>query len=156
MNGRQRRDAFTLIEVLIVVVIMAVLAATIVPQFASSSKDAQESSLKFNLHTLRSQIELFKQQHSGIFPAATELVDKLTMKTDGTGALDPTGRFGPYLHEMPANPINGLKDVKATTGTDPATVTPDDSTGYLYNATTGQIWANKTGNDGAGVPFDTY
>ncbi len=48
-----RRNAFTLIEVLIVVIIMAVLAATIIPQFSSSTTDAKISSLKFNLAALR-------------------------------------------------------------------------------------------------------
>ena len=33
------RNAFTLIEILIVVVIMAILAATIIPQFTSSTDD---------------------------------------------------------------------------------------------------------------------
>ena len=48
---RNRRKAFTLIEALIVVIIMAVLAATIIPQFSTSTKDAKMSNLKFNLHT---------------------------------------------------------------------------------------------------------
>ena len=60
-----RRSAFTLIEVLIVVVIMAVLAATIIPQFASSTTDAKVSALKFNLHGLRQQVEMYKLQHNG-------------------------------------------------------------------------------------------
>ena len=50
---------------LIVVVIMAILAATIIPQFTDSTKDAKASTTKFNLHTLRSQIELYRTQHNG-------------------------------------------------------------------------------------------
>jgi len=64
----RRRNAFTLIEVLIVVIIMAVLAATIIPQFTTSTKDAKDSTLKFNMHTLRSQIELYKLHHLGKYP----------------------------------------------------------------------------------------
>ena len=64
---QRRQRGFTLVEVLIVVVIMAVLAATIIPQFADSTKDAKVSTAKFNLHTLRSQIELYKSQHGIIF-----------------------------------------------------------------------------------------
>src|SRR5437867_11185786 len=66
-----RRSAFTLIEILIVVVIIAVLAATIIPQFTDSQKDARISTAQFNLNTLRAQIELFKAQHSGALPNAT-------------------------------------------------------------------------------------
>ncbi len=65
-----KRGGFTLIEVLIVVVMMAVLAATIIPQFASSTDDAKSSALKFNLHALRSQIEMYKLQHNGAVPAS--------------------------------------------------------------------------------------
>ena len=39
----QKQNAFTLIEILIVVVIMAVLAAAIIPQFTDSTDDAKES-----------------------------------------------------------------------------------------------------------------
>jgi general secretion pathway protein G len=46
----QTHRGFTLIEVLIVVVIMAILAGTIIPQFAASTDDAKASALKFNLH----------------------------------------------------------------------------------------------------------
>ena len=40
MNSR-RPSGFTLVEILIVVVIMAVLAATIIPQFSSATNDAK-------------------------------------------------------------------------------------------------------------------
>ena len=60
MKTRACGSAFTLIEVLIVVVIMAILAATIIPQFTDSTKDAKASTATFNLHTLRAQIELYR------------------------------------------------------------------------------------------------
>ena len=63
MSRDRRRNAFTLIEVLIVVIIMAVLAATIIPQFSSSTNDAKNSSVVFNLQTIRSQIEMYKTHH---------------------------------------------------------------------------------------------
>src|SRR4051812_26875340 len=89
--ARDRQSGFTLIEVLIVVVIMAVLAATIIPQFSSSATDAKESSAKFNLHSLRSQIELYKIHHNGLLPSAL-IVNQLTLGSDVTGA---TGTPGP-------------------------------------------------------------
>src|ERR1044072_2125561 len=119
MKTPVRRSAFTLIEVLIVVVIMAILAATIIPQFTDSTKDAKSSTVKFNLHTLRSQIELYRTQHIGINPAAT-LVE-LTVSTDanraqGSGANYP---YGPYIREVPVNPFNNKNTVTVITN-DPA------------------------------------
>ena len=111
MTAKTRRSAFTLIEVLIVVVIMAVLAATIIPQFSSSTKDARESSQKFNLQSLRTQVELYKVQHNGNYPAGANNLEQLTKATDSAGAVSTTGQvdgthpFGPYVQgAMPAQP----------------------------------------------------
>src|SRR5688500_1708203 len=68
MNANSPRSGFTLIEILIVVVIMAVLAAAIIPQFRASTEDAKGSTLKFNLHTMRNQVALYKVHHRGTVP----------------------------------------------------------------------------------------
>lgn len=138
MNAK-RKQGFTLVEVLIVVVIMAILAATIIPQFTNSTKDAQTSTATFNLQTLRSQIQMYRTQHDGLMPAAT-LVE-LTKSTNragtaGTGASFP---YGPYLSGVPENPINGSTVVTSITNS-PALAADVKSKGWLYNATTGEIW----------------
>ena len=88
MKVKRTRHAFTLVEVLIVVVIMAVLAATIIPQFADTTSDAKKNTTIFNLQTMRSQIETYKAQHSSGLPAT---LDILTVKSDRTGAANPAG-----------------------------------------------------------------
>jgi general secretion pathway protein G len=143
--GANRRSGFTLVEILIVVVIMAVLAATIIPQFASSADDAKVSTLQFNLHTLRSQIELYKLHHNGAVPALTNgSLPQLTSATDlngNVGTAGPSFPFGPYLQsQMPANPIDGHNTVIATAVFPPTAATSDG--GWLYMAATGQIAAN--------------
>jgi type II secretion system protein G len=138
MKNKQRRG-FTLVEVLIVVVIMAVLAATIIPQFSDSTNDAKVSNLKFNLHTLRSQIELYKSQHDGRVPADQQLIE-LTDKTDDKGNLDPNGAYGPYLREIPTNPYKETNEVAAPDA-DPPTV-EHATAGWLYDTATGKIWIN--------------
>ena len=139
----KRRIGFTLVEVLIVVVIMAILAATIIPQFSDSSKDAKESNLRFNLHTLRSQIELYKSQHDGVVPQTANLRE-LSNKTNLAGDLGNTRthKFGPYIRQIPANPFTDSNSVLLITVT-PATiaqVTAND--GWLYHQPTGEIWIN--------------
>lgn len=141
---KQVRQGFTLVEVLIVVVIMAVLAATIIPQFSDSTKDAKLSSLKFNLHTLRSQIQMYKSQHDGKLPTATLI--ELTSKTDtsGTVGTGATHVYGPYIATIPPNQFSGKNAIKSITNTPPAAgdVTANNGGGWLYNATTGEIWAD--------------
>lgn len=138
-----RRNAFTLVEVLIVVVIMAVLAATIIPQFSDSSKDAKVSSVKFNAHTIRSQVELYKSQHDGGLPGDDLL--ELTTKTNDKGttsSADGPLVYGPYISKLPNNPFTGSNTVKEITA-DPATSTDVNTTdGWLYNKTTGHVWIN--------------
>ncbi len=135
-----RRAAFTLIEVLIVVIIMAVLAATIVPQFTDSTDDAKASTSQFNLHTMRSIIELYKAQHNGLTPSAD--LNELTTTTDadgntGTGTAYP---YGPYLQDIPYNPFTDSNTVAAPT-TVPPTATVSGA-GWLYDAASGRIWIN--------------
>lgn len=139
MKTTERRSAFTLIEVLIVVVIMAILAATIIPQFTDSTKDAKLSTVKFNLATLRSQIQLYRTQHNGLCPSAT-LVE-LTQLTDASGTAGTGANFvyGPYLRQIPTNPFTNLNTITTTTA-DPLTPAPAGTGGWIYNATTGNIW----------------
>ena len=136
MNARKTLRGFTLIEVLIVVVILAVLAATIIPQFTDSTADAQRSSVKMNLHTLRAQIQLYKAQHGGKLPSAD--LSELTKKTDLDGSNGT--KFGPYMQSIPVNSLTDSSSVAAITN-DPAVVGDVTSGGgWLYNATSGNIW----------------
>lgn len=147
------RRGFTLIEVLIVVVIMAVLAATIIPMFSSSTEDAKMSSLKFNMHTLRSQIELYKLHHLGKYPdqigdATTGYLPQLTHATNVDGQIgDPGPQFpyGPYLDgDIPPNPFDGKNTVTQVDlqGQKPeGPVGPQE--GWMYDPRTGAIWPNN-------------
>jgi general secretion pathway protein G len=143
---RSRRHAFTLIEVLIVVIIMAILAATIIPQFSSSTTDAKKSSLKFNLQTVNTQIQLYQQQHNGKLPTFAAFTDQMTKPTDVTGATTGTTLpYGPYLQgQIPANPYSGSSTVVgvATAGTVPTAVVTGGA-GWQYDETTGGFYANN-------------
>ncbi len=147
-HGRARK-ALTLIEVLIVVVIMAILAAVVIPQFASSTDDARASALQFNLHTLRSQIELYKAQHFGRAP---ELINndlpQLTSATNAQGEIGAPGPnypFGPYIQgALPPNPYDGKnRVVQVTTPGQVPTAPADNQGGWQYDPTTGTIYPNN-------------
>jgi prepilin-type N-terminal cleavage/methylation domain-containing protein len=138
-----KRGGFTLVEVLIVVVIMAILAATIIPQFSDSTKDAKTNTAKFNLHTIRSQIQLYKSQHEGKLPTAT--LAELFSKTDGKGVVGTgaTHVYGPYLSEIPANPFTGKATVAAATSNPPTAATGTDNAGWLYHAASGEVFIDN-------------
>jgi len=139
--NRNRHQGFTLIEVLIVVVIMAVLAATIIPQFSTSTEDAKLNQQEFNVHTLRSQIQLYKIQHGGKYPTIQDNgLPELVSKTDVDGTINNTsGEYGPYiLEELPRNPFTNSNTVSASTTGNEAT-----GGGWLYDVNTGMIWPDK-------------
>ena len=148
MTKRRRRSGFTLIEVLIVVVIMAVLAATIIPQFSSSTKDAQTSTVNFNAQTIRSQIELYRANHLSTYPAITNnALPQLTSTTDINGNIGTGAAFtyGPYLAAVPPNPFNNLTTIGPVPTPGTAPTTGDGKYGYVYDVTTGNIYPDHTG-----------
>lgn len=147
--NRNRRSGFTLIEVLIVVVIMAVLAATIIPQFSTSTEDAKLNQQEFNVHTLRSQIQLYRIQHGGRYPTIQDdSLPELTSKTDVDGTINASGEYGPYiLDALPHNPFTNSNEVVATNATTEAELSYGGR-GWLYNPTTGMIWPDKPTGSG--------
>jgi len=118
------RQGFTLVEILIVVIILGILAAIVIPQFTEASDDARTSALASDLQTIRAQLELYKMQHAGAYPA--NLVTALTT-SDGT--------YGPYLTKFPSNPF-----VQGTIAAEVDTTTLGGSTkGWWYDSTTGSV-----------------
>jgi type II secretion system protein G len=148
MTELRRRSGFTLIEVLIVVVIMAILAATIIPLFSSSTNDARTSTVKVNVHALRSFMESYRAEHLTTYPTIqSNGLPQITSTTDVNGNIGTGAAFtyGPYMNAVPSNPFNGLATIGPvpTPGTPPAT--GDGQYGYEYDVTTGNIYPDQVG-----------
>jgi prepilin-type N-terminal cleavage/methylation domain-containing protein len=92
------RQAFTLIEILIVVVILGILAAIVIPQFTDATTTAGHANLRAQLQSIRSQIELYNVQNPGSpFDA--------TVAAPGDATFwDPLVQ-GDYLQSAPLNPM---------------------------------------------------
>ncbi len=137
-----RRIAFTLVEVLIVVIVLGILAAIVVPQFSNATTDANLTALKTNLQIVRGQLQLYKIQHGDLYPTAGTFATQLTGNSDVTGATG-TGAgypFGPYLQSIPNNPY---------TNTNTVTSTAVGTSAWYYDATTGTFKANDTAGHAA-------
>ncbi|MBK8974943.1 MAG: type II secretion system protein [Planctomycetes bacterium] len=166
---RTPESAFTLVELLIVVVILGIIAAVAIPQFTNSTEDARTSSLQSNLSVLRNAMEYYKMQHLGKYPgypsgggaptaAATSNQLLQASKPDGSTAALGTAGFtlGPYIKEqLPANPVNGLNTVTVVAD-GAAFPAADDSTGWIYQPQIGKIRANSTGRSPAGQNYYDY
>ena len=57
--SQKREQGFTLVELMIVMLIIAVLLALAVPRYTSSVKQAKEAVLKEDLHVLRGAIDAY-------------------------------------------------------------------------------------------------
>jgi general secretion pathway protein G len=120
-TGRIHKRAFTLVEILIVVIILGILAAMIIPQFANASSDARETNLKTTLNNVRNSIEMFKAQHSERAPGLAGMWTLMTGLSDTTewNVAAATGtHLGPYLQSPPINPMNQRTGVNSS-ATDP-------------------------------------
>src|SRR5688500_9573513 len=161
--SQTHQSAFTLVELLLVVVILGILAAVAIPQFADSSQEARASSLQSNLAVMRSAVEYYRSNHSGKYPGypsaggsptAVITADQLTQASQANGATAAPGTagygFGPYIRErLPENPINGLNTVLIVAD-GAAFPAADDSTGWIYQPQIGKVRANSTGTAPSG------
>jgi len=136
MNTKKR--AFTLVEVLWVIMFLGLLAGIIVPQFANATDDAKMSNLRKNLQQVRSQIQLYKLQHGGAYPA--DIKAQLTSRTDQDGTINPVGVLGPYLRSFPSNTY--IDDPVLSDAVDG---NPGD--GWSYDPATGLFNANSAGHE---------
>src|SRR5947199_10650435 len=104
MNGywKRARQAFSLIELMIVIVIMAVLAAIIIPKFQDSSRRSKEAALKSDLSQMRTAIATF-QADTGAYPLTTAALTAATAPASGLDSLAATTTItaanwhGPYI-----------------------------------------------------------
>jgi type II secretion system protein G len=145
MSSLRRRKGFTLIEVLIVIVVIAILAAIVVPRLLGAGREARETSLRAHLQELRNAIGLFQAQ-CGDYPAVlSDIMETSAPATGGTGVTINAQDFnGPYLTtpngELPNNPTTGGNAI------------PTD---WTYDATTGAIHA-ATGTAVDGTDYSTW
>jgi len=78
-----RKFGFTLVEILVAVIILALLVGISLPILASARKRANEAPCESNLHQLAAAVELYTQSDDGILPpslVALNLETKLSLK----------------------------------------------------------------------------
>jgi len=72
-----RSRGFTLVELLVVIIVIAIIAALAVPKFASRVYRSRESRLRGDLQTLRNALERFHMD-TGVWPATINHLARTT------------------------------------------------------------------------------
>ncbi len=141
---KARRRGFTLVELLVVIVVLAVLAAIVLPKFMDSSKRSKESALRSDLKLLRNAIGLFYTD-TGAYPkqladlAATSAPAKGYDSSGAEVSINAADWHGPYLQEVPNDPISG--------------------TAFNYSTTppnVGKVTSSASGNGIDGTPYSSW
>ena len=154
------KAGFSLIELVIVVVIIAIIGAIAIPKMSRGTAGAGDSALIQDLSTVRSGLELYQTEHGGTYPSnalAATFVSQMTTYTDASGntsaTKDTTHIYGPYLKSVPSLPVGTNKGLSTVTVTGPAGT---GSFGWYYDGTT--VWANdpSTDLDVKGNAYNTY
>ena len=138
MKRLRVQSGFTLVEILLVVVLLAILAAVLIAQFANVSRDGKKSALVDQIRSIRAQIALYKMQHGDTNPALSGSDwTALTQQSTHLGRL-----YGPYFYSIPMNSMNQYSDIAVVA----ADVNAGDpvagaNIGFVYNSSNGYIWA---------------
>lgn len=135
-NFSRRAHAFSLVELVIVVVIIGMLSSVAVPRAAQAARSSRVNALQETVANVRTAIDLYFAEHGrypGYNPATglpndQKFVEQLLMYSSEKGDIrafpGAPYSYGPYLRSpFPQNPQNKLSTVKvkATPGdADPA------------------------------------
>lgn len=157
------KRGFTLVELLIVVIILAILAAIIIPQFTGATDDAAQAAYDTNIANIRAAIDLYRQQHSD-YPGAVAssgatcvngaavagavgeaaFIAQLRNYTNAAGlactGTDPDQfKYGPYLKDdLPDNPLGTNNTVTIVTD-GVLGLTSGGTGGWRFDAVTGEF-----------------
>ena len=155
---------FTLVELLIVVIILAILAAIIIPQFSGATDDAEQAAYDTNIANIRAAIDLYRQQHNeypgAVIATGGTCINGAAVTTGAVGAeafiaqlrnytnaageactgTDPNEfKYGPYLKDdLPVNP-KGTNNTLTVVTTGVLGLTSEGTGGWRYDSVTGEF-----------------
>lgn len=134
------RRAFTLIEMVVVVLILGIVAAVAVPRMFNTADTAGENATRQQLALLRTSIELYRSTN-GVYPPGSDL----------SAELQPFLR-GPFPAPQ-LGTVRGLRGVLIDGDGDAAVaaqaVNPPDGNGWVYKPSNGDIKLNLTNGVGS-------
>lgn len=125
------RKAFTLVEILIVVVILGILAGVVVPQFSQATSQAKEVATLEHVTRLRRALAVYYVRNNSAFPAITA----------GNGSWGELISAGYLKGSIPTNDWVGGPNARNIIIRETPDTTYHMNYGWIYDPTTGNVWA---------------
>jgi general secretion pathway protein G len=98
----RRRDGFTLIEIMVVIVILGLLAALVVPKLVGRTEEAKRTQTRVQIKNVQQALELFKLDN-GFFPTTDQGLEALVRMPE-SGRVPKNYRKGGYIERVPKDP----------------------------------------------------
>lgn len=127
-----KRSAFTLVEILIVVVILGIVAALVVPQFMDATQEASMKTAVHEVQKLRRAIEVYQVRNENVLPDVVQ-----GDRTWGSLVLNN----GEYLKNAPVNPYVGDPNKGVIVFGNAPDNAYHTNYGWIYDPNTGEVWA---------------
>jgi prepilin-type N-terminal cleavage/methylation domain-containing protein len=138
MNAVRRSTvarAFTLIELIAVIIVLAILSGIAIPKYIDYAAKAKESSCKGTLGAVRSAVANFYANSALNGTAAWPTLAQ----------MQTFGATGVMQEAIPANSyVSGAGATTISAATWAATPPVSGTNGWNYDAATGKFWANSS------------
>lgn len=156
----KKNRGFTLVEMLMVMLLVAILAAVAIPQFLNFQTEARNAATQSSLAALRTGIvnqrsQMILRCSSTAWPPLADLSanDITTSACTAGQVVSPADRKFVAGSGLPVNPWGNVSTVIACTDCTRGDVTACDGSGtftggWCYNVATGEIWADSQSNGG--------
>jgi general secretion pathway protein G len=99
--NRSHQKAFTIIEIMVVVIIIGILAVLVVPNIIGRVDDARVNKAKTDIASLQTSLDMYRIDN-GIYPSNEQGLDALVNKPQSTPT--PMNWHGPYIKSLPKDP----------------------------------------------------
>ncbi|HTJ73182.1 MAG TPA: prepilin-type N-terminal cleavage/methylation domain-containing protein [Verrucomicrobiae bacterium] len=124
---KRNKDGFTLVELAIVIVIIAVLASVTIFTYAKVQVNARDSARASSVASISEALERYYRKN-GEYPSCAQITQSGSQVSTLLGGLDPTILVTPTASSSTTNSISGCTDLTAGSGTDVYAYVGDGST----------------------------